>query len=125
PGPRLDPGDRLAGVDRRPGRSSARQRPELPGDLPFGVVETGEEDAAPVVEVIGDDGAVVKFEIKGRLDQLRRPLQQLLRQGNELVCRQAAMSVVHRLGERSKLTAIGRQCWLRLLPTGLQEPLTG
>jgi hypothetical protein len=100
PGPRRDPGHRPAGVDRRPGRSSARQRPEPPGDLPFGVVETGEEDAASVVEIIGNDGAVLKFEADSRLDQLRRHLEQLLREGNELVRWQAAMSVVHRLGER-------------------------
>jgi hypothetical protein len=69
-------------------------------DLPFGVVETGEKDAAPVVEIIGNDGAVLKFEADSRLDQLRRHLEQLLREGNELVRWQAAMSVVHRLGER-------------------------
>ena len=42
------------------------------GDHPFGVVENGKEDAAPVAEIIGNDGAVLKFEAKGRLDEIRQ-----------------------------------------------------
>jgi hypothetical protein len=32
------------------------------------VIQTVEENAAPVIEAIGDDGAVLKFEVKCRLD---------------------------------------------------------
>jgi hypothetical protein len=57
------------------------------------------EDAAPLIEAVGDHGAVLKFEADCRLDQLRRNLQQPLREANQLLCRQAAVPVVHSLGE--------------------------
>ena len=51
---------------------------QLLGDLPFGPVEAGEEDAAPAVEIIGDYRAILKFEAKRRFDELCRHLEQLL-----------------------------------------------
>jgi hypothetical protein len=39
--------------------------------MPFSILE----DAAPVVELIGNDGAVMKFKADSRLDQLRRHLE--------------------------------------------------
>ena len=53
---------------------SACQRLELLGDLPFGPIESGEEYAAALLETIGDDRAVLKFESKGGLDEIRRNL---------------------------------------------------
>src|SRR6202023_3774323 len=100
PGARLHPRDRSVGVNRRPGRSSARQRLELLGDLPFGPIESGEEYAAALLETIGDNRAVLKFESKGGLDKIRWNLEQLLREGNKFVGRQGAMPAVHRFGER-------------------------
>jgi hypothetical protein len=60
----------------------------------------GQGGRPPASALSGNDGAVLKFEADSRFDQLRRHLEQLLREGNELVRWQAAMSVVHRLGER-------------------------
>ena len=54
--PLLDPRDSLVGIDRRPGRSSDRERLELFGDLPFGPVEPRKEDAPAALKVIGDYG---------------------------------------------------------------------
>ena len=54
PRPLFDPRDALVGIDRRPRRSSDSEGLEPFGNLPFGPVEAGEEDAAAALKVVGD-----------------------------------------------------------------------
>src|SRR5262249_61228398 len=60
----------------------------------------GGEGAASVIDVVGNDRAVLKLQAKRRVDQLSRYLEQLLCERYELVGGQAAMPLVHGLGER-------------------------
>jgi hypothetical protein len=98
--PFLDPRDRLLGSDEWPRRPPDSQCPQLSGDLALGPVQPGEEHAAPALEIIGDDRAVLKLEAKGSVNELCRNLKQFARQGQQLVVRQTAVAVVHRFGER-------------------------
>src|SRR6266850_4052577 len=68
--PLLDPRDSLVGIDCRPRRSSDCERLELFGNLPFGPVEAGEEDATAAFEVIGDYRATFELEGERRFDEL-------------------------------------------------------
>ena len=99
--PLLDPRDGLVGIDRRPGRLSDGQRLELLGDFAFGSVKASKEDAAPVIEIVGDDRAIL--EAPGRAPSRRArpaPRADSRVRASELLDRQAAMPIVHRLGER-------------------------
>ena len=98
--PLLDPRDRLIDVDGGPGRLPDGKRPELFGDFALASVKPGKEYAATAFEIVGNDSAVVELEAQRRLDQLGWHFEQLFGEGNELLRRQTAMPVVHRLGER-------------------------
>jgi hypothetical protein len=54
------------------------------------------------IEIVGNDNAVLKFESQRRIDELCRNLEQFAGQGDQLLMRQTAMSVVHRFGERKR-----------------------
>jgi hypothetical protein len=82
--PPLDPRDGLAGIDRRPRRSSDSQCLEPFGNLPFGPVEPGKEDAPAALEVISDYGATFELEAKCRFDKLRRHFEQGLSERDQL-----------------------------------------
>ena len=82
--PLLDPWDRHVGIDRRPRRSSDRERLELFGNLPLSPVEAGEEDATAAVEVIGDYGATLELEAECRVDELCRYFEQRLCERDQL-----------------------------------------
>ena len=77
--PLLDPRDRLIGIDRWPWRFSDAERLQLRSDLALGSVQCREKNAAPALDIVGDDGPVLEFEIKGGLDQFRRDLKQFAR----------------------------------------------
>ena len=78
----------LASVSRR--SATARSAP----------VQAGQEHAVGFADPVGDHRALLQLEIERGADQVRRDLEQALRQRNQLGDRQAAMSLVHRLGER-------------------------
>jgi hypothetical protein len=67
PGPLLNPRDSPISLDRGPRRVSDSQCLQLLGNLSFGSVEASEKHAAPVIEIIGDDRAILKLEPKGSL----------------------------------------------------------
>jgi len=98
-GARLEPGDRLAGVDLGPWRPPGAERAEPLGDGLFAPVQAGEEDAASVLDGVGDHSAILKLEIQRRHDLFGRHLDQLGRELDELVLGQPAMTLVHRLGQ--------------------------
>ena len=62
-------------------------------------VERGEEDAAPALDRILDHGARRDLRGERGLDQPGRHLQQRFGERHELLDRQAAMPVIHRLGQ--------------------------
>lgn len=70
----LNPRDRLAGVNGWPWRLAAGEPVEHLGDLPLGVVQAGQEDTAPAVEVISNDAALLQLEAEGSLDEVRMDL---------------------------------------------------
>jgi len=70
-------------VDRRPGQRAGRDRPQPFGDAALGMVETGEEDAARLADVVGDHRALGQFEIERGADQRLRHLQQALRERDQ------------------------------------------
>src|SRR5262249_13740099 len=53
--------------------------------------------AAPAVQIVGDDSAILKLEAKRRLDQFRWHVQQLFGRGDEILHWKTAMPLVHRL----------------------------
>ena len=95
----LDPGDGFFRLDRRPGQRAGRDRPQPFGDAALGVVEAGEEDAVRLADAIGDHRAVGQLQIERGADQCLRHLEQALRERDQFRDRQAAMALVHRLGE--------------------------
>src|SRR5947207_2858962 len=60
------------------------------------------EEAAPAVDFVGDDMAGGDLPGERALDEARRHLQQRFRERDEFVDRQAAMPIIHRLGERMR-----------------------
>src|SRR6516162_6268069 len=98
--PLFDPGDCLVGFDQWPGRLTDRQCLELRCDLAFSAVETSKKHAISPFKIVGDYGAYLKFEAECRFNQLRRHLEQLASECDELLAWKAAMAIVHRLGER-------------------------
>jgi hypothetical protein len=96
----LHPRDRFGGVDRRPRRSSDRQRLEFFRNLPLSPVEAGEEDATAALKVIGDYGPTFELEAQCRFDEFHRDFEQRLSERDQLFGREPAIPFVHRLGER-------------------------
>ena len=101
PGLPLDPGDRLLRVDRRPGRAAcaepdaaARRCPARRGSRPARNTQ-GRPSTVSATTV-----AVAQLQVERRVDDLGRDLQQLGGKRAQLVRRQAAMALVHGLGQR-------------------------
>ena len=63
-------------------------------------VEARQENAGGVADLVGDHGAVGSFELEGRQDQLLRRFEQFFGERDQLIRRQSAMTLVHRLGQR-------------------------
>ena len=96
----LDPRQRLLRVDVGPGQRSVGQAQYPLGNDLLGPVEAGEEDAGRLADRVGDDRSLGQFEIERGLDQLLRDLEQLDGQRHQFLGGQAAMALVHRLGQR-------------------------
>ena len=70
------------------------------GDRLLGPVEARQEHAGGLADLVGDHRALGSFEFEGREDQFLRRFEQFFGQRDQLVRRQSAMTVVHRLGQR-------------------------
>ena len=95
----LDPGDRLLGVDRRPGRAAGGQAAQPLGDALLGAVQPGQEHAGAALDRVGHHRPLGQLQLEGRVDHLGRDLQQLGGERAQLVGGQAAMALVHGLGQ--------------------------
>ena len=95
----LDPRDGLGDVDGRPGCVAVGEAAEPLGDTLFSPVEAREKDTAPPVQAICDDVAALQFQIEGGADQRRWDLQQLDREGRQLLQGEPAVPLVHGLAE--------------------------
>ena len=100
PRPLFDPRDALVGIDRRPRRCSDSEGLEPFGNLPFGPVEAGEEDAAAALKVVGYYGACFKLMAERCFNELRGHFEQRLSERDQLFGREPDMPFVHRFGER-------------------------
>jgi hypothetical protein len=63
-------------------------------------VQTGQKHARHFANPIGDYGALLQLELDGSPDQFLWHFEQLFGQRHQLLRRQTAMALVHRLGER-------------------------
>src|SRR5580700_4586140 len=69
------------------------------GDRLLGPVEACQEGAGGVADLVGDHGAVGSFELEGCQDQLLRRFEQVFGERDQLIRRQPAVTLVHRLGQ--------------------------
>ena len=61
------------------------------------MIESGQKDAAPAVDLVGNDGTGLKLKTECRLDAIGGDLKQGACAGNKLIGRQAAVPLIHRL----------------------------
>src|SRR5689334_6507366 len=69
--------------------------PQPIGNVAFRPMEAGQEDAGGLSDGVGNDRTVGQFKVERRPDKFNRDLNQR----QQLVSRQATMTVVHRLGQ--------------------------
>ena len=87
-------------VDPWPGQPAARDADQSIGDRLLGPVEARQEHAGGIADLVGDHGAVGSFELEGRQDQVLRRFEQFFGERDQLIRRQSAMTLVHRLCQR-------------------------
>ena len=63
-------------------------------------MQTGQKHTGSFANPIGDHRALLQLEIERSADEFLRDLEQLLGKGHQLIRRQAAMPLVHGLGQR-------------------------
>ena len=95
----LNPGDGLLVVDPWPGQPAVGDADHPLGDRSLGPVEARQEGAGSVANLVGDHGSLGSFALEGGQDQFFRRLQQLFGERDQLIRRQPAMTLVHRLGQ--------------------------
>jgi hypothetical protein len=95
----FDPGRRLLFVNPWPGQPAACDADQPIGDRLLRPVEARQEHACGVANLVGDHRAVGSFQLEGSEDQLPRRFEQFLGKRDQLVRRQSAMALVHRLGQ--------------------------
>jgi hypothetical protein len=100
PDPRLHPGDRALRIDLPPGRAACGEGAQPGGDAALGRMQTREDDAARRPHHVGHHRPFAEFERERLRDELRANIEQLGRKPTQLLLRQAAMPLLHRLGER-------------------------
>ena len=96
----LDPGQRPLDVDVRPGELASHKVDEPLGDRPLGLVQAAEEHARRVRDGVCDDGVFGQLQLESGSERIVGHVEQAGGQGAELVGRQSAVAVVHRLGRR-------------------------
>ena len=99
PGLRLDPGDRLVGVDRGPGRAALASRSSRSAMPRSARCSPARNTQARALDRVGHHRALGELQLEGGVDQLGRDLQQLGGERAQLVRGQAAMALVHGLGQ--------------------------
>ena len=95
----LDPGDGLLRIDGGPGRRAVGKAEQSLGNALLGAVKPGQEHAGALADRIGHHAALGQLQLQGRRHDLGRNLQQGRRLQMQLVRRQAAMTLVHGLGQ--------------------------
>jgi hypothetical protein len=96
----LDPRQGLVRIDPGPRQRAVCQSHQALGDGAFRAKQTGQKYARRFAHTVGDNRAVGQFEIKRGANQFHRDFEQLLRERHQFIRRQAAMALVHRLGQR-------------------------
>ena len=96
----FDPRHGLLFVYPCPGQPAVHDADQPIGDRLLRPVEARQENAGGVANLVGDHGAVGSFELEGRQDQLLRRFEQFFGERDQLIRRQSAMTLVHRLGQR-------------------------
>ena len=100
PGLPRNPGQGLVRVDIGPERLARCDPQKTPGDRPLGPVQAAEEYAGGVRHRVGDHRAFGQLQVQRGADQLAGNLQEFGRERSQLFFRQAAMTLVHRSGQR-------------------------
>jgi hypothetical protein len=103
----LDPRNGLLGIDRWPRQRTGRESSQATGDGTLGPMQPGEKDAGLLVHGVGDHLAVIELQIERALDDRGWHLEQLGGHRQQLLARQPAVPVIHRLGQRVADTGTG------------------
>ena len=96
----LDPRQSFVGIDPGPRQRAACQPRQPVGDRALCPMQTSQEYAGCFANPVGDHRALLQLKLKRGPDQLLWHLEQLLGQRHQLIRRQAAMTLVHRVGQR-------------------------
>ena len=96
----FDPRHGLLFVYPCPGQPAAHDAGQPIGDRLLRPVEARQENAGGVADLVGDHGAFGPFELEGCQDQFLRRFKQFFSERNQLIRRQSAMALIHRLGQR-------------------------
>jgi hypothetical protein len=70
------------------------------GNAPLGPVQASEEDASPAIHLVGHDVPSLQLELEYLAHDLARDLQEFGWEHPQLILRQAAVALVHGLGQR-------------------------
>ena len=97
--PPLDPCEGLERIDWRPGKRSTRDTNQPLGNDLLSAIEAREKHAVHVADPVGDHGAFRSLEIEGGPDQVRWRVEQAHGERDQLLRREPAVPLVHRLGE--------------------------
>src|SRR5262249_42482587 len=95
-----NPGDRLVRIDPRPGQLAIPKLQQPVGDAALRPVQACQENAESIAHPVGNNRTVGQFEVERSADQILRDFEELLGKRHELVRGQAAMTFIHRLGQR-------------------------
>jgi hypothetical protein len=93
-------GRALSGSIQGHGRVPFASRVSRSAMVRSGPIETRQKNAGRLANPVGNHRALVQLKFNRGLDQLLRHFEQLLGKRHQLVRRQPAMTLVHRLGER-------------------------
>ena len=96
----LDPGQRPLDVDVRPGELASHKVDEPLGDRALGLLQAAEEHARRVRDGVCAAGVFGQPQLESGSERIVGHVEQAGRQRAELVGRQSAVAVVHRLGQR-------------------------
>ena len=93
----FDPRHGLLFVYPCPGQPAVHDADQPLGDRLLRPVEARQENAGGVADLVGDHSALGSFELEGRQDQFLRRFEQFFGEWDQLIRRQSAMTLVHRL----------------------------
>ena len=96
----LDPRQGLVRIDPGPRQRAVCQSRQPLGDGALRAMQAGQKYAGRFANPVGDHRALLQLEIERSADEFLRDLEQLLGQRYQLFRRQAAMPLIHGLGQR-------------------------